>query len=196
MKNRLYAIVLLAFFSIFGSSCYAAIMTFDSVGQTGTGPIITPYSENGIQYESFDSSFGPVVWSNWLPDDGGYNIHQDGGYSIVNMFGVAFDLIAIDFGFIGDDSGDNVTSLQVETNTGVVENLPFTDGHLGTIDFSVLAGFSNITSFTITDTANWGNSCWEVDWIETATAPIPEPATILLFGAGLVGLAGCRIRKK
>lgn len=29
-----------------------------------------------------------------------------------------------------------------------------------------------------------------------ATTPIPEPATMILFGAGLVGFAGLRLRKK
>lgn len=32
--------------------------------------------------------------------------------------------------------------------------------------------------------------------ITTSTAPIPEPATMLLFGTGLVGLLGSRARKK
>jgi len=57
-----------------------------------------------------------------------------------------------------------------------------------TLDFALLG--MDFSGFD----AHWTMSCGN-DVIE-GHAPVPEPATMLLFGAGLMGLAGTRLRRK
>ena len=44
--------------------------------------------------------------------------------------------------------------------------------------------------------ANDNNTAWFSTKISSTTASIPEPATILLFGTGITGLAGMRIKRE
>ena len=61
-----------------------------------------------------------------------------------------------------------------------------------------LTGFSSISPFKgllIRDTSSGTNrDGWDVDAV--GVSPVPEPTTIILFGFGLLGLAGVSRRKK
>ena len=50
----------------------------------------------------------------------------------------------------------------------------------------------NFDSFSLTST----NNAFEVDNIAIGTAPVPEPATMILFGTGIAGIVAFRGRRK
>ena len=59
-----------------------------------------------------------------------------------------------------------------------------------------LQGFTILQSLTLISNNNSGYDYFVVDNINISSAPVPEPATMLLFGTGLVGIVGSRLRKK
>jgi threonine dehydrogenase-like Zn-dependent dehydrogenase len=55
--------------------------------------------------------------------------------------------------------------------------------------------FSDVLLVDASDDANVISAEWITGQVQVSS-PVPEPATMLLFGAGLVGLIGARLRKK
>ncbi len=110
------------------------------------------------------------------------------------------------FGYAGDGTVD-LTDADAGTWLASMDPLPsfgsnitfdvtsFINGLVNTNDF--YAGF-NIRAAGLTGGGLWlSNSSLTIDYTDNSTGDsVPEPATMLLFGTGLVGLVGSRLRKK
>lgn len=195
MKKATMRGVILSILGVLATAGFstAGLMSFESFPGNGSGTITLPYTEDGITMDSLTTPTW-VGYSMVEPED--HNVvHFDGGTIGFDMGGASFDLTAIDFDFVGVPA----TALEVTSSKGYTVVLPETEGVLGTYFFDSYSGFSGITSFAVYDPSTY--ACIEFDWIGTngdigEVNPIPEPATMLLFGTGVVGLAGYRLRRK
>lgn len=93
----------------------------------------------------------------------------------------------------------NTKTSQLFTNTLVKSNYgsgtavqPFIDGHAGSMTISASLAAGEPTAFGIGEAvSNPAES-----GLLSRIVPVPEPGTMLLFGTGLLGLAGSRLRRK
>jgi hypothetical protein len=199
---------------VIGSKLYVDIKTgFAGLGDNKLFSAYT-YDGNGIGYGDLflSSSWNPVGTAPYLSDNNingtiwKYGFALDNRYSVTGGIGTLYSLNAnnnnvntlLSEDFIKNPTYRNGQEVAVDKNSNVTSIRQGTwsvDDANDIIRFVIdISGTSLITGDKIA--FHWGETCAN-DVIEGSVpnAPVPEPATMLLFGSGLVGLAGFGKRK-
>ena len=168
----------MVFLLVFSASIVSAnLMEFDVPANYG----FTSYTEDGINLTVINP---PAAWGPSIYSSGSDNyLHIDGALFEFDMGGSLFDLSSFD---AMQDTGGNATVGVGAWSMGIT---------LGVMDFSAIPQFQNITSFWIDTGERFLNGHFELDSVTTSTS-VPEPATILLLGTSLIGLAAMKRRFK
>ncbi len=105
---------------------------------------------------------------------------------------ILFSLYSIDLSELFDHTGttDSVTFYGIDYLGQIVQQTFTLDGTFGYETFYFSSDFTSLVSVL------WAQTDWYVQFDNIATtAPVPEPSTFLLFGAGLIGLSAATKRR-
>lgn len=99
------------------------------------------------------------------------------------------------YGFGGDIQTFENYNLEVDLDLGSAGIAEW--DHSGGSGFLGIVSDIGFSSAIFSDSGSPLTQTWGFDNISGgATAPVPEPATMLLFGTGIAGLAGSRLRRR
>ncbi|MDL2275954.1 PEP-CTERM sorting domain-containing protein [Desulfosarcina sp. OttesenSCG-928-G10] len=187
---------------ITGGLSTATATTLTSIASADNGYVIYISTDDGLQGNQFGSG------STW----GTANTYRTELASGVNYFlhvyaydtGVAAGFIG-EFNLTGSDHmfSNGTTALVTNTTDWQGNSTGWGDSYISLTDYGVNGVSPWITINGVSDSAHW---IWAGDTTAsyfstmiTATSspnPVPEPATLLLFGAGLAGLAAVSRKKR
>lgn len=197
---------------VLGISCAANATTinFSSFSEDGNNFL---FLGNTVTIDGFQfSSPSPLgVWQN------NSSFHPTGGTASTSLMQYwawatttmtelnsnPFQLFAIDLAPYGPgQSGTmNVTFYGVKSDNSTIQQtfvVNNSNGSTPELQHFSFNGFTDIVSLSFTQGAYSGNggTAYQFNDLIVNQAPVPEPATMLLFGTGIAGLAGTRLRRK
>lgn len=185
----------------------ALVIDFEEISNSGGSYVFSGYSldTQGFNFlNSQESSEAILHWGASDPfnaDPGGVTYSHNYANKITTVTqinGDLFDLTSLDIGNVYNNSPYS-QSFYFTGLTGVGASLSqsFTSDQLGGLE-TVTLNWVGLKSFTFTETI--GSYLQADNFVinegSDQNNPVPEPTTMLLFGAGLAGLIGSKTRRK
>jgi len=188
-------ILIISSIVLFGiSPCFAVTFDFNSLA---TGYYTEAQFNSNFVGVSFDNTGGngfDIQSSTLQPDFSGNAILNEPYYTVNNLTRATFasltNFISVTLGDFNQDP-DTLYLFAYDSSNNVIGsqsyNLP-ADSYAGiTLSLSV-ANIAYVEFYGVG--VNYNSVYWDNFTFNETTNPVPEPATILLLGAGLIGLAG------
>lgn len=205
---RLKAIVLAISFFATGTTCAQATfiqfddrLTFETATSSTTTETFNAYVSN-VNLVGATEDVGPFTMDgtaingiSLIETDGSASFNVDGtafwrGIGTTGSMVFNFDTAITAFGvdLFGINNSVERTQISIGAETFY---LPVVDASIASF-FGVTSDIAFTTiSFNLLQGEDAG-----IDNVTFGSAPVPEPVTLLLFGTGILGLAGSRIRRK